>query len=489
VHHHRNVFTEHRMTTPESRATHMIFVRHGQSLYNRDGDSAGEDSGLTELGWRQAHLVADWLARRYPADALVSSTLIRSRQTAEVISQRTGLPMRLLPGLEETEQPYWDELPFSAADPLAPWDAPWQPTPAVAPIYIAFRARLRQALAQILADYAGQTVIIISHGGSIGTILRSLCGGHHMAIYTENAAITQLAWHEGHWRLIESNTRSHLASLEPAPAAAAQPLPWAEDSRLQPILDHFGRVAGVTPTAPGLPTERDLRALIALAAPSPTDRLLDMGTGTGAVALAFAPHVADVIAVDVSPAMLERAERARLARKLAKVYFRWTEATQLPFEPASFDLVTSHNLLQYIADPAALLAGFRRVLTSGGRLVLDEVAGDANPVRRATQDAIEARRDPAFVRSYSLAEMERLIGAAGFRIGKTEAYDAVWTLDDWLDSAAANETTRTAVRAMLEASIERDAAGLQVRRGRDDALAFAQHRVRLLTIAHSAAEC
>ena len=96
------------MTTPESRATHLIFVRHGQSLYNRDGDSAGANSGLTELGWRQAHLVADWLARHYPADALVSSTLVRSRQTAEVISQRIRLPVRLLPGIEEAEKPYWD---------------------------------------------------------------------------------------------------------------------------------------------------------------------------------------------------------------------------------------------------------------------------------------------------------------------------------------------------------------------------------------------
>ncbi len=476
------------MTTPESRATHLIFVRHGQSLFNRDGDSAGENSGLTELGWRQAHLVADWLARHYPADALVSSTLIRARQTAEVISHRSGLPMRLLPGIEEAEQPYWDELPFSLDDPLAAWDAPWQPTPAAAPIYMAFRARLRQALAQILADYAGQTVIIVSHGGSIGTILRSLCGGHYMAVFTENAAITQLAWHEGHWRLVESNIRSHLASLEPAPAAEAQPLPWAEDGRLQTMLDHFGRVAGVAPTGPATSAERDLRGLVTLAAPSPADRLLDVGAGVGTVALAFAPHVADVVAVDVSPAMLERAERARLARKLANVHFRWAEATQLPFEPASFDLVTSHNLLPYITDPAALLAGFRRVLAPGGRLVLDEIAGNADPVKRATQDAIETRRDPAFLRTYSLAEMERLAGAAGFRIGKAETYDVPWTLDDWLDAAAAGESTRVAVRGMVEAGIERDAAGLGVRRSRDGALTFTQRRVRLLAFARPAPE-
>ena len=471
------------MTTPESRATHLIFVRHGQSLYNRDGDSAGANSGLTELGWRQAHLVADWLARHYPADALVSSTLVRSRQTAEVISQRIRLPVRLLPGIEEAEKPYWDELQFALDDPLAPWDASWQPTPAGAPIYTAFRQRLRQALAQILAQYAGQTVIIVSHGGSICTILRSLCGGHYMAVYTENAAITQLAWHEGHWRLVEANTRTHLASLEPAAAVEPAALPWAEAGRLQTTLDHFGRVAGV---APAVPAERCLRALVALAAPSPTDRLLDLATGTGAVALAFASHVAAVVAVDVSPAMLERAERARLARQATNVHFRWADATQLPFDPASFDLATGYDLLPYVTDPAAALAGCRRVLAAGGRLLLDEIAGSADQVKRATQDAIAARRDPAFVRTYGLADLERLVAAAGFRVVAAETYDVPWTVDDWLAAAAADEDTAAAVRAMLTAGIERDAAGLELRRSRDGALAFTQRRVRLLALARAA---
>ncbi len=488
------------MTTPDSRATHLILVRHGQSLWNRDGDSIGNDSGLTELGWRQAHLVADYLARHYQADALIASPLIRARQTAEVIGQRIGLPMRVLPGLEEAATPYWDELPASTDDPLAPWDVPWLPTPATAPVYAAFRARIRRAVAQILAEHTGQTVIIVSHGGTIGTIMRSLFGGHAMAVLTDNAAFAHLTWQEGHWRLIEANNRAHLASLESAPAAEPSSLPWGEGSRLQTIVDHFDRVASApdptpvsadrAPAGSGRsltePAEPDLRGLIALAAPTPKDRVLDVANGAGAIALDFAPYVAEVIGVDVSPAMLERAEKRRLARGAANVHLRWAEASHLPFEPGSFDIVICHNLLPYSADPVALLTGFRQALTRGGRLLLDEIAGHANPVKRATQDAIEARRAPVFLKTVSLADIERLLAAAGLRIVKAEPYDVRWQVGEWLAAAAADEATTVAVRAMLEASIEGDAAGLDVRRSRDGMLTFTQRRVRLLAVARDA---
>ncbi|MCX7707725.1 MAG: histidine phosphatase family protein, partial [Anaerolineae bacterium] len=52
--------------------THLVFVRHAQSLYNRDGEKAGLNSGLTELGWRQAQAVAEWLARAYRPDAVLT---------------------------------------------------------------------------------------------------------------------------------------------------------------------------------------------------------------------------------------------------------------------------------------------------------------------------------------------------------------------------------------------------------------------------------
>jgi len=206
------------LTTTEPTATHLILVRHGQSLYNRDGPNAGENSGLTELGWRQAQLVADWLAQTYRADVIVASPLTRARQTAEVIGHRLGLPVVVQPGLEEATQSYLDELFAPDADPLANWEMAWQPTPQRAPIYTAYRARVRAGLAQVLETYAGKTVIVVAHGGTIGTIIRSLFGGHHVIVHTENTGITHLTWQEGRWRLIFHNSQAHLAPPGAQPA-------------------------------------------------------------------------------------------------------------------------------------------------------------------------------------------------------------------------------------------------------------------------------
>lgn len=468
----------------EPQDTHLVFVRHGQSLYNRDGEAAGFDSGLTELGWRQAQAVAEWLAHNYRADGLVASGLARAQQTAGVIAHRLKLPIVTHEGLAEAESAYWEELPLSQADPLAAWEDNWQPEPGNAPLYTAFRSRLRHALVQILDDFAGKTVIIVSHGGSIGTILRSLFGGHHLKVFTENTGVTQLTLHEGHWRLVCHNATQHLAGLRPvAPGAegpAAEAATYTEGASSAAIVQQFQRVANTSPAPLTYPTERDLRDMIRLAAPQPADRVLDAGAGSGAVSLAFAPHVASVTAVDLSPAMLERAETVRAARQVTNVHFRLGEINTLSLPEHSFEIVLCHDLLHYAPEPGTLLTRLRVLLTPGGRLLLDDILGSDDPVKRATQNAIEMRRDPAMAQIYSAGEIEQLLEASGFRIERIERYGTQRELEEWLDHAAADEATRGAVRRMLEAGLEADSAGLNVRRQRDDHITLTQARVRLL---------
>ena len=462
-------------TTPETIATHIVFVRHGQSLYNRDGASMGENSGLTELGWHQTHLVADWLARNVNADALLASTLTRAIQTAEVVGQRIGLPVEVFPGFEEADQPYWQELPIALDQPLGLWDNRWQPDAENAPLYTAFREKLRNALVRLLEEHQNQTVIVVSHGGAIGTVLRSLFGGHQMPVFTENCGVTQVAWQEGRWRLICHNERAHLTESS-TPAV----LPWSAPGQARTVIDHFDRVAVSMLPIADQKAEPGLRALVALAAPRPGDMALDIGTGSGAVAFAFAPHVAYVTAIDISPAMLERAELSRQALAATNIAIRWSDAITLPYREASFDLVTCRDLCPYLRDTAALFAQLRRTLKVGGRLALDELIGSENPVKRATHQAIETQRDPAFVKLYSESEIELRLKECGFRIERAEVYDRSVDPEEWLTQAAANRDTRTAVKKMMQESIDGDATGLRIQRGKNGEITFTQRRLRLL---------
>ena len=246
------------------------------------------------------------------------------------------------------------------------------------------------------------------------------------------------------------------------------------------MIDHFDRVAVSMLPMADQKAEPGLRALVALAAPRPGDMALDIGTGSGAVAFAFAPHVANVTAIDISPAMLEHAELSRQALAATNIAIRWSDAITLPYREASFDLVTCRDLCPYLRDTAALFAQLRRALKVGGRLALDELIGSENPVKRATHQAIETQRDPAFVKLYSESEIELRLKECGFRIERAEVYDRSVDPEEWLTQAAANKDTRTAVKKMMQESIDGDATGLRIQRGKNGEITFTQRRLRLL---------
>lgn len=99
----------------------------------------------------------------------------------------------------------------------------------------------------------------------------------------------------------------------------------------------------------------------------PSDRILDLGCGTGIVARLLRDRLggaARITGVDSSGDMLT------LARSLApELEWHQADATKLPFADASFELVVSQQMLQFVTDRAAALREIRRVLVPGGRLI------------------------------------------------------------------------------------------------------------------------
>jgi SAM-dependent methyltransferase len=110
--------------------------------------------------------------------------------------------------------------------------------------------------------------------------------------------------------------------------------------------------------------------LIAVAAPKPGDRVIDVGCGCGATTIDFAARVSpdgEVLGLDISEPMLARA-RERAPQNLP-IRFERADATVYDFEPNGADLVASRFGVMFFADPARSFANLRRSLKPGGRLV------------------------------------------------------------------------------------------------------------------------
>jgi demethylmenaquinone methyltransferase / 2-methoxy-6-polyprenyl-1,4-benzoquinol methylase len=117
----------------------------------------------------------------------------------------------------------------------------------------------------------------------------------------------------------------------------------------------------------------------------PDDTILDVATGTAAVALELVRRYGcSVVGVDQSPEMLAEATR-RIAAAGAgeRIELREARAEALPFEDGSFDGLTVTYLLRYVDDPAATLRELARVVRPGGRIAMLEFFQPQGALMRA----------------------------------------------------------------------------------------------------------
>ncbi|MGP8320263.1 MAG: class I SAM-dependent methyltransferase [Methanosarcinaceae archaeon] len=98
-------------------------------------------------------------------------------------------------------------------------------------------------------------------------------------------------------------------------------------------------------------------------------RVLDVGTGTGFLALLFAEMKHTVVGIDISRGMLEKA-RQNADKLNLTVDFMHGDAENLPFEDETFDIVINRHLLWTIPNPRIAVEEWSRVVKSGGQIML-----------------------------------------------------------------------------------------------------------------------
>jgi broad specificity phosphatase PhoE len=155
-------------------ATLRVFLaRHGQTDGNLNRRAQGwTDTPLNETGRQHAALLAERLAA-IRLDAIYSSTLSRSRQTAEAVASGHKVPLASLPGLREIGLGRFEDLALD--DPLLkqrPRGEERGPDDGESPSQVT--ARVNAAIADIRKAHTSGTILIVGHAGANGYVLRAL---------------------------------------------------------------------------------------------------------------------------------------------------------------------------------------------------------------------------------------------------------------------------------------------------------------------------
>ncbi|WP_235732476.1 histidine phosphatase family protein [Mycolicibacterium septicum] len=188
----------------------VTFVRHGQSAGNTSGniDTSTPGPSLTPLGREQAQAVADKLGdNNY--DAIYASQMIRTQQTAEPMSAYLGLPIQVLPGLQEIEAGDYEGTPESGAlggylqSPIA-WAFAGQ-LGARIPGSIdgnEFDARVDGAL-KTMYDKGDRNAVVFSHGGTI--MFWTMMNAKNLTLAEKGMLLSQHALGNTDYVVIEGN--------------------------------------------------------------------------------------------------------------------------------------------------------------------------------------------------------------------------------------------------------------------------------------------
>jgi ubiquinone/menaquinone biosynthesis C-methylase UbiE len=195
-----------------------------------------------------------------------------------------------------------------------------------------------------------------------------------------------------------------------------------------------------------------LARLIELTEPKPSWRVLDIATGAGHTALAFAPLVAKVTASDIAESMLAETKRLAAERNLGNVKIARAKAEDLPFPDLSFDLVTCRLAAHHFQNPAAFAAEAFRVLWPGGTLALVDNASPDGEDLAASYNDFEKLRDPSHRRCLTLAEWTRLLTDTGFVIAQSEVMDQEIEFAPWVARMRCSDAAIARLKGLLHAS-------------------------------------
>jgi ubiquinone/menaquinone biosynthesis C-methylase UbiE len=219
------------------------------------------------------------------------------------------------------------------------------------------------------------------------------------------------------------------------------------DAHDEAVRERFAKTASLIAEREEARRAELSKRLASFLEPRGDERVLDSGTGTGALAFALAPLVREVVGVDLVPELLALARER--APQFPNVSFLEGDATSLPLESGSFDVAACLRTLHHVVRPELAVAELVRVTRPGGWvLVIDQIA-PVDPPAAAELNRFERARDPSHTRALADVDLRGLFESNGLVIRRTQFEQEPRDLESYLDLAGCEGAAREQARALV----------------------------------------
>lgn len=203
------------------------------------------------------------------------------------------------------------------------------------------------------------------------------------------------------------------------------------DAHKARVQAQFGGSAEAYVQSKGHAGGEDLDRLLLWGRKRGAARALDIATGGGHTALAFAGFTPTVVATDLTLQMLQAARTFILSQGATEVRFLAADVEALPFKDASFGVVTCRIAAHHFPELLPAVRQVARVLRPGGSFLVQDILGHDDEELAAFILEVEKRRDPSHVRSFRQLEWTAFLRAAGLTVIDEAVMSKVRVWEEW----------------------------------------------------------
>jgi SAM-dependent methyltransferase len=249
------------------------------------------------------------------------------------------------------------------------------------------------------------------------------------------------------------------------------------DAHARRVQAQFGPSAAAYVTSASHAGGDDLARLLAWGRACRPGRALDVATGGGHTALAFASVAAEVVAFDLTEPMLQAARDFIRGRGATNVAFAAGDVAALPFHDGTFDVVTCRIAPHHFPDVAAAVRQIHRVLRAGGSFLLQDILGHDDPDANAFITEVERRRDPSHVRAYRASEWKAFLRAAGLTVIDEGVVRKIRVWDEWTGRTRMTPEALRDLEALVRQAPERCRAAFDFELAGDQIVSFTDRMI------------